>query len=196
MFVLQLKSSPHVDSCLLGYWNESLESCSGFPMKQQYDCHPAKQWASRHQSHPSLRLYHTCPANPSLEETLVSTNPLCPSWDWQPGAPLLTTPKGTTHLAPYVNGAPAQHNLTGIHRERCATEVVLTTKGVKVSMHLPWPSHDWQSQLSGNMWEVNCPLLVLTDQGQAKPEDQGASPPAPKCTQSATYKSNYSQHFN
>ncbi|TKC37512.1 hypothetical protein EI555_006154, partial [Monodon monoceros] len=26
--------------------------------------------------------------------------------------------KGTIHLAPYVNGTPAQHNLTGIHRER------------------------------------------------------------------------------
>ena len=92
--------------------------------------------------YPSLRLYHTCPTSPSPEEPFICTNSLRPSWDWQPGMPLLTTPKGTICLASYMKGTPKAYlNRTGIHREWWATEEVLITKGIKVSTHLQWPSH-------------------------------------------------------
>lgn len=66
----------------------------------------------------------------------------------------------------------AQHDKTGKHHEWCATEEVLTTKGTEVPMHLQWPSHDQQMQFSGNMCEVRCAFLALTDHRKAKPNAQ------------------------
>lgn len=91
------------------------------------------------------------------------------SW-WSP----LINPRGIICVAAYVNGALENHTRE-IHWEWCATRVVLTTKGIKVPVHLQWPSHDQQIQRSGVIWGVCCTFLALADHSKAKPNNQRAS---------------------
>lgn len=149
---------------------KSLGNWSEFPKKWQYGCHLAKQWAARQQGHSPLRLYHTCPANLSLEEPLVSTNPLCSSWGWQPGGPLLITPRGIVNTASYVNCTPKH---TKMWKEYTLNDVQQKWFWLPKELRLPIPSvaTPWSANpIFRQLWEVYCAFSSTDQPQQSKAE--------------------------